>query len=146
MCIIVDACCGHFMKLGNANAKPIHQWITNRNGRIATGGKNLRELIRCGLGTLLVEYRKAGKLCEFAEVRIEAQRKQIDESKIRSNDAHVILLARVSGSRLVYTNDNLLKNDLRNSSLVPKRNNNSVQFYRGSVDRSKLYNCPSCHG
>lgn len=37
----------------------------------------------------------------------------------RSNDFHVIALARVSGARLLFTNDRTLEQDFKDRSLVP---------------------------
>ena len=37
----------------------------------------------------------------------------------RSNDTHVLALARVSGARLLFTNDDDLKRDFANPDIIP---------------------------
>ena len=145
MCIIIDANCCHKFTGNHEDAKPVHKWIVDRGGKIATGGKNLVELRAAGLSDLIVEYLRAGKVLIYQSLRIEEQRKQLKGVPKCSNDEHIIFLARVSGSRLVFTKDNLLKKDLRNLSLVPKRNKCQVKIYDSKNDHKKLYSCPSCH-
>lgn len=145
MCIIIDSDCAHQLNLRKEDAKPIIEWVEKRHGKIATGGKNAAELIKAGLGQLLAEYRRSGRLHEYTSERILAQQKQIDNKLLRSNDLHIVCLARISGCRLVFTRDNNLKHDLRNLSLVPRRNSLRTQFYQGVADRRKLGNCPDCH-
>jgi rRNA-processing protein FCF1 len=145
MCIIVDANCCHFLKQQNGGGKEIHEWIIKKRGKLATGGKNLAELLKAGLGSILTEYKRANCLSQYSDQIIDAQQQQINITLCKSNDLHVLLLARVSGSRIVFTNDNLLKDDLRNLSLIPKRNGRAVAIYRGVQDKRKLHSCPDCH-
>ena len=48
---------------------------------------------------------------------VEANLKQSESCK--SNDTHVLALAKVSGARLLYTGDRKLMDDFRNKALIP---------------------------
>jgi hypothetical protein len=68
----------------------------------------------------------------------------LDGNRVRSNDIHVLGLARASGCRLLHTHDRELSADFRDRRLVPTRNGYRGTIYRDERDREKLYNCPSC--
>ena len=51
------------------------------------------------------------------EVDLETSNLQ-DNANCRSDDAHVLALAKVSGARLLFTNDQALQNDFGNRGIV----------------------------
>ena len=124
MCIIVDA-----NKLGdflaeppNEDSAPIHQWLNRQHGRgkivYSTGGHFVRE-ISGTRRTKLAAYVRSGK----AQL-IPAERFADDEQALqaggdmRSNDPHVLALARASGARLLYTADKKLMGDFKDKRFI----------------------------
>ena len=49
----------------------------------------------------------------------QLQQRLEDKQVCRSNDAHIIELAQISGARLLYSNDRDLTDDFRDRGLVP---------------------------
>ena len=82
-------------------------WVV-RGGRLVAGGKHLRELERS-----TPRFREwAGQAVSAGRLRL-VEKKPVEQETERlrvngvcqSNDEHVIALARVSGARLLYSND-----------------------------------------
>ena len=122
MCIIVDASClGEFLSDPvNEDAAPIHKWLTNRGGRIiySTGGAFEREVGRQQRNRLTA-YVRAGQARvipagQFASDE-QALRARTDR---RSDDPHVLALARATSVRLLYTNDRNLIEDFKNKKFI----------------------------
>lgn len=69
----------------------------------------------------LAEREKAGraKLIPATSIRGEVRRLE-SWNRLRSDDAHVLALARVSGARLLYTGDKALMDDFRDPEIVPR--------------------------
>lgn len=101
----------------NPDTAPIHEWLERRWGNVvySTGGKfgtdidarsreRLAELVRDGRARLVpwerVEPHEAGF------------------GNIRSDDPHVLALARAAGVRLLYTQDRRLRRDFRDGQLI----------------------------
>lgn len=120
MCIILDANISHHFDPPSSDAKPIIAWLDSGAGILAIGGKNTIELtsnhkMRRWLRTLLQAgraYITPSKKIEQAETEIKSLR------ECRSNDAHIIALARASGARLLYSNDRNLHVDFTNPRLL----------------------------
>lgn len=146
MCIIIDAnCCGDVVGQ-KEQFMPVLDWLRKGKGKIATGGKNLEELRRNGVfGRLLVQYEKASLVSRFSEERIMALVTKKLRPLITSDDEHVIGLVLASGSRLILTRDEALKNDLKNVKIVPKRSGTKARIYRDARDKKLLHSCPQCH-
>ena len=123
MCAILDASVVSqvFGKKCPPAGKAFFDWIAYRHGRLIVGGKLDRELSRNG--TFKAWIRDA--LLSGKAVRLDGRRvnqlaeKLKSEESCRSNDQHVIALARLSGARLLYSNDRKLNNDFMNPRLVP---------------------------
>lgn len=77
-------------------------------------------------------YRRAGRatLVPGDSVREDVLRLK-EDAGIRSNDAHVLALARASRARLLYTGDNKLEADFKNDQIIsgPRR---KIYSRRGS--------------
>ena len=122
MCIIVDTnkINSFFTNPSDSVSAPIHKWLKRGAGTViySTGGKFANELGGKALQALAV-YDRAG----FAR-KVSADSFQQDESelmpKIRSNDAHVLALARQSGARLLYTDDSDLTQDFKDKQFVDR--------------------------
>lgn len=86
---------------------------------MVVGGLLLRELTEGGLGAMLLEWGRAGRLIRATDAAIEASLKKAIGCK--SNDKHVVALAMATGTQLIYTDDILLIQDFKNTTyLSPK--------------------------
>ena len=124
MCIIVDADkLGEFLaEPPSEDSAPIHQWLNRRHGRgkivYSTGGHFAREISRTRR-IKLAAYVRSGK----AQL-IPAERFADDEQAlragggVRSNDPHVLALARASGARLLYTGNKNLMDDFKDKRFI----------------------------
>lgn len=124
MCIIVDVNMAESILLkGDAQlAGPVFTWLLKRGGRVVTGGKLARELAgNRRILPVLAELRRAGRLRVENEARVDAEELSVSETGLcRSNDAHVVALARVSGARTLCTNDHALMADFRRATLIDR--------------------------
>lgn len=101
-------------------AEGFRQWLGKKQGFLVLGGKLRREVAEKRRGKRRVqELQNRGQLAlvRDAEVDAEAQRLEQD-GRLRSDDPHLLALARVSGARLLYTNDRDLQKDFTNSRLL----------------------------
>ena len=123
MCMIVDA-----NRLGIFLADPVHEdsvpvrrWLDAQGGRIvySTGGKFAKEVVGKAR-TKLEAYAQAGKAVFVPPERFEADAGDL-APRIRSDDPHVLALARVAKVRLLYTGDSDLIDDFKDRSLISPR-------------------------
>ena len=124
MCIIVDANkLGEFLAdPANDDAVPIRQWLERRNGAgmlvYSTGGKFDGEVGRKAR-TKLADYARAGKARLVPSHRFSEDADKLRASgQLRSDDPHVLALARASGARLLYTGDQDLIADFKDRNLI----------------------------
>jgi hypothetical protein len=122
MCLIVDAnlAAQVFGKPPHSDFKPIIEWLTSdkKDGKLVIGGH------------LSIELNKVGEASRFVKALLQSGRARLipdhvieDETdRMRtmcvSNDPHVIALARVSGARVLCSNDVALHRDFTNQELV----------------------------
>lgn len=124
MCMIVDAnSLGKFLAdPPDEDALPIHDWLYRRRGAgtlvYSTGGKFDQELGNKARRRL-ADYARAGKARLVPAKRIAQDEADLSASgQLRSDDPHVLALARVSGARLLYTADHALVADFKNADLI----------------------------
>ncbi|MCY4213526.1 MAG: PIN domain-containing protein [Gammaproteobacteria bacterium] len=95
-------------------------WLDS-SGHLVSGGQNKRELD--GNSTFQVWWQQAtlaGRTTLINQSKVNQLQQQLeDKQECRSNDAHIIALARISGARLLYSNDRDLTDDFRDRGLVP---------------------------
>ena len=95
-------------------------WVV-KGGRLVAGGKNLRELERSTprfsewAGQAVSSGRL--RLVDKKPVEHESERLRVN-GMCQSNDEHIIALARVSGARLLYSNDVDLQQDFKSKTLI----------------------------
>ena len=122
MCLIVDAslAAAVFASPPQPDFVPVLDWVEKRDGCIVYGGRLAGELMRIEkarryLRTLL----QAGRALRFQDDSVETEQAAVVGTGLcRSNDAHVVALARVSGARTLCTRDRDLQRDFRNPQLV----------------------------
>ena len=122
MCAIVDASVSHEVFGDNRTEAGIHffDWLSGEQGKLVVGGKLRRELeLSEKTQRLLRELLLAGKATEIPDQKVESEVIALRKEQIcSSNDEHVLALARVSGARLVFTNDQDLQDDFRNRQIL----------------------------
>jgi len=119
MCIIVDA-----SKLGsfladppNEDSAPIRKWLDKGSILVYSTGSIFAEEITGRAKGKLTDYVRAGKAKVIPKERfIDDERSLGARRDRRSNDLHV--LARASGVRLLYTEDNELIADFKNKRFI----------------------------
>ena len=122
MCIIIDANrLGAFLSdPADEDAAPIHNWLDRLGGRIvySNGGTFASEL-GPRTRTRLQTYVRAGKALVVSADRFANDERGLSErADLRSDDPHVLALARWSRVRLLYTGDSDLIADFKNQRLV----------------------------
>ena len=90
-------------------------WLTTGRGRLVVGGKLRAELAdNQSFRVWLSQAVQAGRARSIDDSEVDsATHDVLVEDVCQSNDPHVIALARISGVRLLYTNDDLLQNDFK---------------------------------
>jgi len=118
MAIVIDANrAGDFGRPLQYHASIILNKVASRHVRVAVGGKLLRELLGTGIRNLIVEWERSGRLVRAADAEVDAEELACAALPIASDDPHVLALVRITGARLVYTNDRPLMSDLKNVSI-----------------------------
>jgi len=115
MCAILDANVAHevFTTPQTEAGREFLRWLTKRQGRLVVGGKLRRELARHRAAERwIVEGIRAGRVRAARNDDIDKLAKELAGS-CRSDDPHIIALARISGARLLYSNDRALHQRLR---------------------------------
>lgn len=124
MCAIIDASGANdvFGKDRPEIGVAFFNWIEEQ-GYIVTGGKLTMEI-----GSLCQNFldwareaERVSKLIIINNSKIHAEIAEVVKIRgLRSNDAHVLAIARISGARLLYANDGPLLEDFINSRVITR--------------------------
>ena len=120
MCAILDANVAHkvFGRNRPEAGKAFFDWLDSKNGRLVVGGKLLRELDGAGVPKdWLQQAAQAGRVRYFDDREIDNKTEELAPG-CRSDDPHIVALARISGARLLYSDDGRLHGDFKNSGLI----------------------------
>ena len=120
MCMIVDANVAGELLQKTPDAVPVLNWLlTSKGGALVIGGKLTTELTRTGFRQTLIVLDQAGRLRRQDDAKIKDVASQIEKKGMcRSDDAHIIATAIVSGCRLVFTRDKNLQKDIKNRDVL----------------------------
>lgn len=123
MCGIVDANTIHdvFGENRSEAGEAFFNWIYTGTGNLVVGGKLHYELDGCSKGFrhLSKQLVLAGRMTIENKDEVDLRtRELLNHGACRSNDAHVIALAQISGARLLYSNDYNLQQDFRDKALI----------------------------
>ena len=122
MCAIVDANVAHQVFGPDRPEAGIEffKWIASGKGRLVAGGKLLKEL--SGNAKFKLWWREAqlaGRTKAVNNAEVDKQTRKVERSGgYRSDDPHVLALAQISGARLLFTNDQDLQQDFKDSKLI----------------------------
>ena len=139
MCIIVDANkLGNFLaEPANDDAAPIREWLDRGEGSIfySTGGKFTKEIGK-EAKIRLQNYSRNGKAKLFPASKFEQDLRDLQaQGGLRSNDPHILALARASGARLLYTGDQDLIEDFKNKRFIDQPRG---KIYSGAANANLL--------
>ena len=110
MCIIIDAnVLGEFLsEVVNEDCKPIYQWL-EKGGKIiySSGGRFSDEIGADARRKLNELARKGNAILIGARIFQNAEAAVKRDGSCKSDDFHVLALAKISGARALYTRDRI---------------------------------------
>lgn len=132
MCIatIIDA--NGFGSFLNEASSVLRSWISRRDGILvySTEGDYAKEIQKSRrMMEVIATYRRnnAAKLISSGEIK--AADATLPDSMIRSNDRHVLALAKAGKALVLFSDDQDLQNDFLNSKLLPRVGTRSRSVY-----------------
>jgi len=127
MCLIIDAnsVSSVFLKTKNEFSQ-LYVAIAHNKIKIVYGGKLTREYRKiASFWRLLVVLDRQGSTRKIEDTAVDQETEEISASRIcRSDDPHIIALARIGHVRLICTEDQNLREDVRNHKLLAKQRGN----------------------
>jgi len=124
MCLIIDKNVAPQVFGQNSNNddfRPIIDWLTSptKNGKLVVGGKLRYELYKIeNARRFIMGLIRAGRAKDITENVDEETEKVKKLPELKSDDPHIIALARVSGARVLCTREKDLHKDFRNPKLI----------------------------
>jgi len=124
MCAIIDNNVRHEAfgepSVQTAAGKFFVEWVNSGKGQLVVGGKLLEELSEYwNFSRWFRRARRTGQVIRVSDDAVAAETTALESRRIcKSNDAHVLALARVSGARLLFTNDQALQEDFGNRAII----------------------------
>lgn len=140
--MIIDANVAHeFGRTISAEAQAIFEWLTNEGGTIAAGGRVKRELVQTRFRRIYHALLLAGRLYQYDDREVDrAEAHAISQGNLRSDDPHVIGLARISSCRLLFSRDQELHADFCNPQILRPRG----RVYQDKSHVHLLRTAPAC--
>lgn len=137
MCIIIDTCSANVISSNSCEiSRIILDWIKKR-GRVVSGGELHTELMKTPLRPLILSWSSAGRFALIDQNKIDHEVGQFDLKLLKSNDSHVVALARASDSSAIITGDDLLITDIKNPT-VSKRKRKAIKFSGNYSPRARV--------
>ena len=95
-------------------------WLSDGRGKLVIGGQLLRELNDYGdFKRWLRTAMARNTALAVDDGRVDAETETIRAGRVcRSDDEHILALARISGARLLFTNDRDLQDDFRDRRII----------------------------
>lgn len=122
MCLIVDANLLSlvFCEKPQDDFRPLIDWLAlpNKDGMLVVGGRLATELDKVFIAKRFVRsLLQAGRARQIPDTATNEEEKIIADS-CKSDDPHVIALARISGARVLCSHDKTLHEDFTNPKLI----------------------------
>ena len=126
MCIILDASMfGRFNKRDKGkqdrDMEPVWNWLDEEHGKIvySNTGKFRKEWLKGGMKAKMMVLNRTGKLKLVSAQDVQEKVDALEQTGIlRSDDPHIIALARIAKVKVLVSNDKTLNADFRNRNLV----------------------------
>jgi hypothetical protein len=147
MCVIIDTNLAFriFTSAPADDFRPVFDWLhaPDKNGCLVFGGKLFKELSnRTASARYLLALFRAGRAHQIPDARVEDEENQVTCSGFcKSDDPHVVALARVSGARTLCSHGQALHQDFRNHRLIAKPRG---RVYQNAMHTHLLRHDPSC--
>jgi hypothetical protein len=122
VCVIIDADVASlvFRYPPDLDFAPVFNWLTDplRNGCLAYGGRLTGQLRQIGVvRRWLVQLDRAGRAHKSSDEEVTDEEQSVTPL-CKSDDPHIIALARISGARTLCSRDGGLHQDFTNGDLV----------------------------
>lgn len=140
MCIatIIDA--NGFGSFLNDVNSALRSWISRRDGFLVYSieGDYAKEIQKSRrMMDVITAYRRNNAVKLISSEEIKAADMTLPDNIIRSNDRHVLALAKASNALVLFSDDQDLQDDFRNSKLLPKIGGRSRSVYPVAQPRSR---------
>lgn len=123
MCLIIDACVTHrVINLADRDYEPVRASLLTSKQILVVGGQLRLEYIQYPpFRRFLAELDRKGRVRTVSDVDIDAATAEVEASgECESNDAHLIALARVTGARVLCSEDTKATRDFKRKSLLDR--------------------------
>lgn len=143
MCLIVDANRASLVFGDYPDFGPVRDWLQQSDGILIVGGHLAAELSRVEKARRFVlQLLRAGIARQVPADEVALEEAVVRETGLgKSNDPHVVALARISGARTLCSEDRDLWHDFQNQHLVSKPRG---KIYRTSRHAHLLRHTASC--
>lgn len=113
MCLILDKNLWRDFLNNKPDMVPIRKWLNNKNGKLAYSNHQCfeRELRECKES--LVAYSRAGRAKLVSKEKVEKAINKINKESIKSNDSHILALAKAGDVKLLVSKDKKLHQDFK---------------------------------
>ena len=125
MCVILDTNAAHEVFGSNTGqtteaGEAFFAWLSRGKGTLVVGGQLGEELDRVPQFRMWASQAiLAGQLVNIDDKRVKNKTQEIEKcGNCQSNDKHIIALAQVSGTRLLFSNDKNLHKDFKNADII----------------------------
>lgn len=141
MWIIVDndISVDFFIQKKETDYAPVYKWLNAGKGKIVYGGKNRDELVQhADVASELIDLDQAGRAYYEKDSRLLSLIESLlcSNSDYKCNDCHVLALARLSGCRILCSNDKALCGDFGKRALL---GDSRGRVYKNNSHRDLLY-------
>lgn len=145
MCVIVDGNVAHevFHKTVTEDGTPVREWLETGSGRLVFGGKLAKELEHADAARrYLIELTRQGRAIRVPPDKVKRAVEDLTRvQSLKSNDPHVIALARITGARVLFSRDQDLHNDFKNAAIIARPRG---RVYTSRKHRRLLHHDSSC--
>ena len=112
MCLILDASkYGDFINPNNADMLLVKKWVEKKGKIVYSPTQKFESELTGEIRTQFEYYTEAGKIKRIDKKLVEDQQNNLP--KLKSNDPHIIALAKVAEVRLLVTGDKNLSKDFK---------------------------------
>lgn len=123
MCAIIDNNVRHEVfgarEIQTPAGKFFLDWLDSGRGVLVVGGHLRRELGEYRRFEVWLETAvQFGRVRQVNDAQVDRETGTVSSQEISSDDPHVLALARISGARLLFTNDRDLQDDFRNRNII----------------------------
>lgn len=108
---------------GEVESLPVLKALFSKSLTMVLGGSKLNQEYRRHIKfctNILAELDRQGLITYLDADEVDDEERRIYEIEHRSDDEHILALARLSGARILYSHDENLHKDFKNTEIVPK--------------------------